>query len=110
MSRAATIKLAPLLFLMPKKVVTRSSSVVAVKEHVATDLAGKTAILGLKNRTYYTFDDVSSPIWALIQTETRVEEIHRVMMRRYEVEPEQCERDLLAFLQILADENLIEVH
>ena len=94
---------------MPKKVVTSESSVVAVKEYVATDLAGKTAILGLKNRTYYTLDEVGSPIWELIQKEASVEDIHRAMMQRYEVDSQQCEKDLLGFLQILADQGLIEV-
>lgn len=94
---------------MPKKVVTSDSSVVAIKEHVATDLAGKTAILGLKSRTYFTLNEVGSPIWELIQTETPVKEIHHAMMNRYQVESQQCETDLLTFLQILADQNLIQV-
>ena len=94
---------------MPKKVVTSDSFVVAIKEHVATDLAGKTAILGLKNRTYFTLNEVGAPIWDLIQKEIQVKELHHAIMERYQVEPHQCEKDLLAFLQNLADQNLIQV-
>lgn len=94
---------------MLKKVVTSESSVAAIKEHVATDLAGKTAILGLKNRTYYTLNEVGSPIWELIQTETPVKDIHRAIMQRYQVDSQQCEKELLAFLQILVDQGLVEV-
>lgn len=94
---------------MAKKTVTPHSIVKATPDHVATDLAGKTAILGLKNRTYYTLDDVGSPIWSLIQTESSVQDVQKTLLQRYEVEPVQCERDLLEFLQKLADLDLIEV-
>jgi hypothetical protein len=32
-----------------------------------------------------------------------------VLLSEYEVEPERCERDLLALLRRLADEGLVEV-
>lgn len=94
---------------MPAKQVTRSSSVVATSNQVSTNLAGKTAILGLKSRTYYTLDEVGAPIWESIKQEQEVEQILQAMLRRYDVEPQQCEQDLLVFLQNLADLDLIEV-
>lgn len=94
---------------MAKHIVSRTSLVVATPDQVSTDLAGKTAVLGLKNRTYYTLDEVGSPIWDMVQTEQRVEDIHGALVRRFDVEPDQCERDLLAFLQQLADQDLIRV-
>ncbi len=94
---------------MAQSPVQLSSFVAAVPEHVSTDLAGKKAILSLKNRTYYTLDDISSPIWDLLQSERRVEEILQTMVRRYDVDAAECERDLLLFLQQLAEQNLISV-
>ncbi|BCM93316.1 hypothetical protein IAD21_05207 [Abditibacteriota bacterium] len=96
-------------FKMAKKVVTNESTVMATPDHVSTDLAGKTAILSLKNRTYYTLDDISSPIWDFIQQERRFSEIHQAITARYMVDSAQAERDLLEFLQTLADQNLIVI-
>lgn len=86
-----------------------NSLVVATGAQVSTDLAGKKAILHLKNRTYYTLDDVASPIWQLIQKEQRVQDIYQGLLKRYDVDPAQCQQDLLLFLQQLADQDLIEV-
>ena len=88
---------------------TLNSVVVATRQQVSTDLAGKKAILSLKNRTYYTLDDVASPIWELIQEPRRVEDIAGVMVGRYEVDPAQCQADLLEFLQKMADLGLVEI-
>lgn len=88
---------------------TLNSLVVATEHQVSTDLAGKKAILHLKNRTYYTLDDVGSPIWELLKEPRRVEDILQKLLQRYDVEPDQCQRDLLLFLQELADQSLLEV-
>jgi hypothetical protein len=58
---------------------------------------------------YYGLDAVGARIWSLIQEPRTVNEIRDILLEEYEVEPERCERDLLALLQKLADEGLIEV-
>jgi hypothetical protein len=45
----------------------------------------------------------------LIQKPRTVGEIREVLVSEYEVEPARCESDLIALLQRLADEELIEV-
>jgi hypothetical protein len=52
---------------------------------------------------------VGAAIWKMIETPKTVGEIRAAILARYAVEPERCERDLLADLQDLADEGLIEV-
>ena len=89
--------------------ISLDSIVVATPEHVATDLAGKTAILNLKNSTYYSLDEIGAPIWELLKQERRVAEIRDAMTQKFDVQPQQCEADLLIFLQSLAEQQLIEV-
>ena len=93
---------------MEKKLSTRSTVVVA-KDQVSTDLGGEVAILHLKSSTYYGLDTVGARIWSLIQEPKVVEEIRGVLTSEYEVEADRCERDLIALLQRLAKEGLIEV-
>lgn len=45
----------------------------------------------------------------MIQEPRTVNEIQEMLLNEYEVEPEDCKRDLLALLQKLADEGLVEV-
>jgi Coenzyme PQQ synthesis protein D (PqqD) len=92
-----------------KRAVSVDSSIVAAREQVSSDLGGEVAILDLKSGTYYSLDAVGARLWSLLQEPRTVEEIRDVLVREYEVDDERCERDLVALLQRLADEGLIEV-
>jgi hypothetical protein len=92
-----------------KAVVTEHSTVVAVKEQVYSDLGGEVAILDLKGDLYYGLDEVGARIWQLIQEPRTVADIEEILLSEYEVEPDRCRRDLIALLQKLAQEELIEV-
>ncbi len=89
--------------------VSQRSIVVAAKDQVSSDLGGETAILDLKAGMYYGLDDVGARVWDLIQEPRDVGDIRDILLEEYDVAPERCERDLLALLQRLADEGLIEV-
>jgi len=89
--------------------VLECSSVVATKDQVCSDLAGEAVILDLKSGVYYGLNEVGASIWNLIQEPRTVNEIQDAILAEYEVEPEQCARDILALLQQLADEGLIKV-
>jgi Coenzyme PQQ synthesis protein D (PqqD) len=89
-------------------VVSGSSTVVAAKDQVSSDLGGEVAILDLKAGVYYGLDAVGARIWSLIQEPRTVNEIRDILLEEYDVEPERCERDLLALLRRLADEGLVE--
>jgi hypothetical protein len=96
---------------LPKErdVISTSSVVVAAQDQVSSDLGEEVVILHLKNGVYYGLDEVGARIWNLIQEPKAVNEIRDVLLDEYEVEPESCERDLLALLEELAVENLVKV-
>ena len=85
------------------------SSVVASKDQVSSDLGGEAVILNLKSGVYYSLNEVGVSIWNLIQQPKTVDEIRNAILAEYEVEPEQCDHDLLKLLQELVTVGLIEV-
>ena len=89
--------------------ISTDSIVVASGDQVSSDLAGEIVMLNLKNGTYYGLDDVGARIWNLIQEPRPVAAVRDAILGEYEVEPERCERDLLALLRELQDSGLIEV-
>jgi len=89
--------------------ISTQSTVVAARDQVSSNLDGEAAILNLKNGVYYGLDPVGARIWSLIQEPTTVAELRDAIVEEYEVEPDRCERDLLALLRDLAAEGLIEV-
>jgi hypothetical protein len=79
------------------------------EEQVFSELDNEVVILKLDNGTYYGLSDVGVSIWNLIQEPRTVEEITNNLLEEYEVEPEQCRRELEALLQDLAANHLIEI-
>lgn len=89
--------------------ISSRSIVVASREQVSADLAGEAAVLNLSDGVYYGLDKVATRIWDLIMDPTRVEDIAAALVREYDVDPDRCERELLAFLEKLAERGLLEV-
>ena len=89
--------------------ISARSTVVTAKEQLWCDLAGEAAILNLQNGVYYGLDPVGARIWNLSQTSRTVNEVRETLLNEYAVDPDRCEQDLLALLEALAAEGLIDV-
>src|SRR5579863_7906757 len=89
--------------------ISERSVVVAVKDQVSCDLAGEAAILNIKSGVYYGLDPVGARIWSLMQEPRAVAQIQEAITGEYDVEPDRCARDLIALLEKLFEEGLIEV-
>jgi len=76
---------------------------------VSCDLDGETMLMSVKTGKYYGIDPMGSRIWALLETTRSVFEICTVLLAEFDVERQLCERDSLAFLNKLSQENLIKV-
>ncbi len=92
-----------------KNTVTERSTVVAAKHQVSSDLGEEVAIPDLGAGMYYGLNEVGARIWELVQEPRKVEEIQAVILDEYEVAPASGKRDVLALLQQLADNRLVEV-
>jgi Coenzyme PQQ synthesis protein D (PqqD) len=85
------------------------SIVVSSPEQVSCPLGDESAILNLKNTVYYGLNSVGARVWELLQQPKSVGEIRDALLEEFEVEAERCERDLLALLEKMRSEGLIEV-
>jgi hypothetical protein len=85
------------------------SIVVASRNQVSCDLKGEAAVLNLKNSVYYGLESVGAFVWNLVQRPRSVGELRDALLQEYDVEPGRCESDLLALLEKLLAEGLIEL-
>ena len=92
-----------------RAVISSQSVVVVAKDQVSADLAGEAAILSIKDGIYYGLDPVGARIWSLMQQPCSVADIQNTIAGEYEVEPDQCARDVNDLLQKLLEQGLIEV-
>jgi hypothetical protein len=92
-----------------RKMLSERSVVRAVRDQVSSDLGGEAVILGLTSGVYYGLDTVGTFVWNLLQEPRTIASLRDAILEEYDVEPDRCEQDLLALLERLRDENLVEV-
>lgn len=86
-----------------------NTTVKASTDQVSCDLSGDSAILDLRTGIYYGLDPVGARIWELIQQPTEVSSIVSQLLDEYDVNPEECQQDVIALLSQLLERALIEV-
>ncbi|MEW6607268.1 MAG: PqqD family protein [bacterium] len=85
------------------------STIMRSSDQVSTSLGEEVVILSLKSEEYFGLKDVGAYIWNIIQEPKTVKDILEAIVNEYDVEPERCKGDLLALLEQLAEEGIIEV-
>jgi hypothetical protein len=88
---------------------TTKAIIKVAKDQVSADLKDEVVILNLKNQEYCGLNPVGARIWQLIQEPTTVAAVRDKILEEYEVDADRCERDLLAVLEELRGQGLIEV-
>jgi coenzyme PQQ synthesis protein D (PqqD) len=66
-------------------------------------------VLDFKKGCYFGLSQVAARTWALLGEPKRVTDIRARLLKEFDVDPEVCERDLLALLEDLRARDLIEV-
>ncbi len=78
-------------------------------ELLEAQLDGETVGLNVEQGICYGFNATASRIWSLIVRPMRFTELRDTLLREYQVEPEQCERELMAVLRELEQDGLVEL-
>ncbi|MDJ0774226.1 MAG: PqqD family protein [Mastigocoleus sp. MO_167.B18] len=87
-----------------------SSIVSAAKEQISSELGEEAIILNLKSGVYHGLNEVAAKIWNLIQKPKSVDDVRAILLEEYEVDFQQCDRDLKELLQELTKVGLIEIN
>ena len=85
------------------------TEVVAIRDQISCDLEGEAVILHLRDGVYYGLNEVAAKVWTLVQEPRTVLQIRDILLSSYDVDPDDCLRDLLNLLQRFNTWNLIEL-
>jgi hypothetical protein len=88
---------------------TGRSTVVAARDQIFSDLAGEAIVLNLKSGVYYGLDSVGATVWQLVQQPVTVTCIRDALLQEYDVDPDRCEQELLAFFEHMLREGLVDI-
>lgn len=92
---------------MTKQAVTLQTVAAQSPDLVGSSIEDHTALLSITNGAYYSLDPVASRIWQLIEQPRPVAAVVDDLLKEYAVERAQCEAHTLAFLQQLAEADLL---
>jgi hypothetical protein len=80
---------------------------VAVAEIASCELGGEAVVLNLNTGIYYGLDTVGTHVWRLLQQPRTVAELCDLVTEEFDVAPDSCEADLLAFVASLSSHGLL---
>ncbi|OPX87436.1 MAG: Coenzyme PQQ synthesis protein D (PqqD) [Pelotomaculum sp. PtaB.Bin104] len=76
---------------------------------VAADMDGEKVMLNIEKGKYYGINGIGSRIWELLEIPHRVREVVDALLKEYKVEEKTCQNDVLAFLNKLYDQGLVNI-
>jgi len=89
--------------------ITADSIARIANEVVSCDLDGEAAILNVRTGVYYGLDEVGASVWRIMREPRTLAEIIKRITSEYDVDPPQCENDLISLLSELAKHGLVEI-
>ena len=84
-------------------VVVRSSTV------LDADIDGELVMMSIERGEYYGLDAIGSDIWGLLEKPLAVKDLCSRLEESYDVGPEDCRRDVVAFLETLLADGSLEL-
>jgi hypothetical protein len=76
---------------------------------ISSDIGEEIVMMSIDKGKYYSLKGPSGRVWQLIQDGQSVGSIIQVLLNEYDVQPEQCEEELLSLLRDMRDGSLIEI-
>lgn len=83
--------------------------VVQTPGHVDSDMNGETVLFSINKGKYYNLGESGGEVWRLMKEPVKVSQMVEKLTAKYEVDPVQCEDELLSFLDQLHHEGLIQM-
>ncbi|MBK8899941.1 MAG: lasso peptide biosynthesis PqqD family chaperone [Anaerolineaceae bacterium] len=86
---------------------TPDSRVVRSEEFITSTVDNELVMMSLEKGTYYGLDAIGSRIWENIAEPITIGALCQKLIDQFEVDPDQCQADVLTFLNELHREDMI---
>ena len=94
---------------MKKQNISPESRVSQIEDIVASDIDDEKVMMSVEKGQYYGLDPIGSRVWELIEKPIKVSDLIDALLLKYDVDRETCERDVLAFLEDLYEDGILQV-
>ena len=76
---------------------------------IEADVDGEIVALHVELGTCFGFNKTATRVWQFLETPKTREQLCELLLREYEVSPEQCSADLDRLLEAMRSEGLIDI-
>lgn len=83
--------------------------IVQGKGNFVSDMDGEKVMLSIHNGKYYNLGEMGGQIWEVINVPVSVHHLINALTAEYDVDPTECENQVISFLELLYEEDLIQV-
>ena len=87
--------------------VTTNSLITKNKAILENEIDGEKIMMSLDTGRYYGLNKVASRIWEIVNNSISVEKLIELLLNEYEIDYEECKKEVLKFLDILLKKKLI---
>jgi len=78
-------------------------------EIVSSDMDGEMVMMSIMNGEYYGIDAIGSHIWQLLDEQISIEDLCTKLCEIYDVDVEECRRDVDAFLTKMLEHKIVQI-
>lgn len=89
--------------------ISKEHIVSRVGGNIVSDMGGEKVMLSVQQGKYYNLGDIGGEIWEQINEPILVGELISILVAKYDVHKDDCEQQVMAFLDHLGEEELIKV-
>lgn len=90
-----------------KPVINLQTIIQVSDEIVSSKLDDQVVMMSIDKGAYYGLDEIGSRTWELLASPRTVTGLCDILVQEYDVAREECEQDILALLNELAEKDLI---
>jgi hypothetical protein len=94
---------------MSSLAIEKTQTIVQSKGFIASSMDGEKVMMSIESGKYYNLGRVGGRIWELVEAPVSVEGLIGGLMKEYEIDREQCEQQVMAFLKQMVEEQLVQV-
>lgn len=76
---------------------------------LSQEVSGETVLLDLKGECYFGLDNVGTRVLQLLKEHGDLKKVHDTMLKEYDVEEDQLEKDLHELVLKLVEAGLVEI-
>ncbi|MGL5081910.1 MAG: PqqD family protein [Microcoleaceae cyanobacterium] len=86
----------------------KESLIVTASRHQRSSQINRRAVvLNLQSEEYFVLNPIGTDIWLWLSSPRKIHDVRDAVLSRYQVRPQQCDRDLMKFLLQLKESGLI---